>query len=192
MMSQFEREEMQFERERIILEEIKNNPKTHHNALIKKIVPKHMAKTTFERTRDRLLEKNIITFDIQGNRKFYQITERYEQKTIQLIERISIVNFQHLKHEIKRIDENFHHKDINEKILSFSNILKKLFQTDNGLTFLDSIKNSKKTLYKDEHLEIQEMISFVFRSITKEKESEIILPTILSCVGFNFSKNYEQ
>ena len=192
MMSQFEREEMQFERERIILEEIKNNPKTHHNALIKKIVPKHMAKTTFERTRDRLLEKNIITFDIQGNRKFYQITERYEQKTIQLIERISIVNFQHLKHEIKRIDENFHHKDINEKILSFSNILKKLFQTDNGLTFLDSIKNSKKTLYKDEHLEIQEMISFVFRSITKEKESEIILPTVLSCVGFNFSKTYEQ
>ena len=43
MMSQFEPEEIQLERERAILEEIRNNPKSHHNALVKKIVPKHMA-----------------------------------------------------------------------------------------------------------------------------------------------------
>ena len=191
MMSQFEPEELQLERERVILEEIKNNPKSHHNALVKKIVPKHMAKATFEKTRDELIEKNIITFTTQGNRKFYQITERYEQKAIQIIERITISNFQFLKHEIKRINEKSYHNDVNEKILSVSSILRKLLQTDQGFTFLDSIKNSKKTLYKDEHLEIQEMIYFVFNSITKEKESEIIFPTVLSCVGFDFSKSFE-
>ena len=190
-MSQFEPEELQLERERVILEEIKNNPKSHHNALVKKIVPKHMAKATFEKTRDELIEKNIITFTTQGNRKFYQITERYEQKAIQIIERITISNFQFLKHEIKRINEKSYHNDVNEKILSVSSILRKLLQTDQGFTFLDSIKNSKKTLYKDEHLEIQEMIYFVFNSITKEKESEIIFPTVLSCVGFDFSKSFE-
>lgn len=192
MMSQFEPEEIQLERERAILEEIRNNPKSHHNALVKKIVPKHMAKATFEKTRDELIEKNIITFTTKGNRKFYQITERYEQKAIQIIERITISNFQFLKHEIRKMEENFHHKDSNEKTILFSKILKKLFQTENGFTFLDSIKNPKKTLYKDEHLEIQEMISFVFLLITKEKESQIILPAVLSFTGFNFSKSYEQ
>lgn len=192
MMSQFQPKEIQLERERAILEEIKNNPSSHHNDLVKKIVPKYMAKTTFEKTRDNLIKKNIITFTMQGNRKFYQITEKYDQKAIQLIERITVLNFQYLKHEIKKIDESFHHKDVNEKILSFSNILRKLFQTDNGITLLDSIKDPKRTLYKDEHLEIQEMISFVFQSITKEKDSEIILPTVLSCIGFNFSKSFEE
>ena len=192
MMSQFEPEEIQLERERVVLEEIKSNPKSHHNDLVKKIVPKYMAKATFEKTRNELIEKNIITFTTQGNRKFYQITENYEQKSIHLIERITISNFQHLKNEIKRFGGNFHHRDINEKILSSSNILRKLFQTDNGLTLLDSIKNSKKILYKDEHLEIQEMISFVFHKITKENDSEIILPTVINSVGFDFLKNYDK
>jgi len=191
-MSQFEPEEIQLERERIILEEIKNNPKSHHNALVKKIVPKYMAKATFEKTRNELIEKNILAFTYQGNRKFYQITEKYEKKAIQIIERITISNFQLLKHEMKRINEKSYHNDVNEKILSFSSILRKLLQTDSGFTFLDSIKNSKKTLYKNEHLEIQEMIYFVFHSITKEKESEIILPTVLNFIGFDFSKSYAQ
>lgn len=191
MMSQFEPKEIDFERERVILEEIQKNPNLHHNALIRLIVPKFMAKTTFERIRNNLIEKKIINFTTKGNRKFYQIAENYEEKSIHLIDRITISNFQYLKNEIKRFNGNFHHKDINEKILTFSNILRKLFQTDNGLTFLDSIKNSKKILYKDEHLEIQEMISCVFHQITKEKDSEIILPTVINSVGFDFLKNYE-
>jgi len=51
-----------YERERIVLDCIKNNPDIHHNALLKMIVPEYMAKTTFEKTRDSLLEKQIIQF----------------------------------------------------------------------------------------------------------------------------------
>ena len=192
MMSQFEPKEIDFERERVVLEQIQKNPNLHHNALIRLIVPKHMAKTTFERIRNNLIEKNIINFTTKGNRKFYQITENYEQKSIHLIERITISNFQHLKNKIKKFDGNFHHRDVNEKILSASDILRKLFQTDNGLTLLDSIKNSKKTLYKDEHLEIQEMISCIFRYITKEDDSKIMLPTVINSVGVDLLKNFDQ
>ena len=71
-------------------------------------------------------------------------------------------------------------------------MLRQLLQTDNGLTLLDSIKNSKKTLYKDEHLEIQEMISFVFHCITNQKDPELILTSVISCVGFDFSKSFER
>ncbi len=46
-----------FERERIVFEIIKNNLDLHHNALMKLIVPEFMAKSTFEKTRDLLLEK---------------------------------------------------------------------------------------------------------------------------------------
>ena len=192
MMSQFEPEESSFEREMVVLEEIQKNPELHHNALIRKIVPKYMAKSTFERTRDKLIEKNVLSCIFKGNRKFYQITERYEKKSMQIIERITISNFQHLKHVIKRMEDDFHHKDVSEKIQSFTQLLRELLQTDNGLTLLDSIKNSKKTLYKDEHQEIQEMISFVFQCIAKQKDSKIILSAVISCIGFNFSKSFDQ
>ena len=192
MMSQFEPKEISFEREKVILEEIKKNPDRHHNALIKALVPKFMAKSTFEKTRDSLIEKNVISCHMKGNRKFYQITENYQKTSMQLMERIAHSNFQYLQHEIKRLEENFHHKDVNEKISKSVQMLRELLQTDNGFTLLDSVKNSKKTLYRDEHLTIQEMISFVFYCITKQSDSEIILPMVVSCVGFNLSKNFEK
>jgi len=192
MMSQFEPEQIALERERKVLETIQKNPELHHNALIRLIVPKSMAKTTFEKTRDNLIEKNVLSCITKGNRKFYQITEKYEKKSIQLIERITTSNFHHLKHEIKRIDENFNRKDVNEKIFSSTQMLRQLLQTDNGLTLLDSIKNSKKTLYKDEHLELQEMISVVFHCIANQEDSELILTSVISCIGFGFSKSFER
>ena len=50
MTSQHEPNPEMYERERVVLESIKNNPDSHHNALIKLIVPEFMAKTTFEKT----------------------------------------------------------------------------------------------------------------------------------------------
>ena len=99
------------------------------------------------------------------------------------------LNFQHLQHETKRLKDDYRHKDVNEKISKSIQLLRELLQTDNGFTILDSIKNSKKTLYKDEHLEIQEMISVIFDAITNDKDSEIIFPSIMSSVGFDFTKN---
>ena len=49
-----------YERERIILQSIKDNPDLHHNGLIKLIVPQYMAKTTFENARNSLIEKEIL------------------------------------------------------------------------------------------------------------------------------------
>ncbi len=189
MMSQFEREETSFERERAVLEEVQNNPNLHHNALIKSIVPKYMAKTTFERTKNRLIEKNVLSVSKIGNKKFYHLTENYQKSSLQLIERISHENYQTLQHEIKRVEENYHHKDITEKICSSVHLLRRLLQTDNGFTVLDATKNPKKTLYKDEHLEIQEMISIIFKVITDDKDFELVYPTVMSYLENNFSKN---
>lgn len=192
MMSQFEPEEIAIEREGVIIDEIQKNPDLHHNALIKKIVPKHMAKTTFERVRDNLIEKNVISCLMKGNKKFYTITENYEKRSLQLIERMTHLNFQHLQHEIKRLRDDYSHKDVNEKISKGIQLLRELLQIDNGFTILDSIKNSKKTLYKDEHLETQEMISTIFNAIRNDKDSDIIFPSIMSSVGFDFTKNFAE
>ena len=180
MMSQIEPEEPSFERERVILEGIQNNPNLHHNALIKSIVPKYMAKTTFERTKNRLIEKNILSVSRIGNKKIYKITENYQKNSLQLIERISHENYQTLQHEIKRAKEDFHHKDVTEKICLSAHLLRRLLQTDNGFTVLDATKNPKKTLYKDEHLEIQEMISEIFKVITNDKDFELVYPIVMS------------
>ena len=116
MMSHFEPETEGITRERVILEEIQKNPDLHHNALIKKIVPEFMAKTTFEKIRDGLIEKNVISCSLRGNKKFYNITENYQKRSLLLIERITIANFHFLQHELKRLQDNYHHKDVNEKI----------------------------------------------------------------------------
>ena len=86
-----------YERERIVLESITNNPNLHHNALLKLIVPEFMAKTTFEKTRNSLLEKEIIFVENKANMKLYRLTKNYEQKSQQHIERNTNIFFNDLK-----------------------------------------------------------------------------------------------
>jgi hypothetical protein len=179
MISQSEPKTEPYERERIILEIIKENPNLHHNGLIKKIVPMHMAKTTFEKTKDSLLEKEIIYVKKQGNMKFYLIVGNYEEKFQHRIERKTNDSFHDLKLQIKRLDSDYSHKDIDEKIQLANSLLKNLVLSDNGFTLLDSFKNQKKTLYRDEHLEIQQLIFHVFKIIRKDDDFKIIFPAIV-------------
>jgi len=177
-----------YERERIVLESIKNNPDLHHNAVLKLIVPEFMAKTTFEKTRDSLLEKEIIFVQIKGNMKFYRLTENYEQKSQQHIEWSTNNSFHDLKSQIKRLDIDYPHKYVDEKIMIANSLLRNLLQVDNGFTVLDSAKNPKKTLYRDEHLTIQQLIHHVFEVIRHDKDFEIIFPTIVSYLGIIMPK----
>jgi len=182
-MSRYEPNLEMYERERIVLESIKNNPDLHHNAVLKLIVPEFMAKTTFEKTRDSLLEKEIITVQIRGNMKFYRPTENYEQKSQRHIERSTNNSFHDLKLQIKKLEPDYSHKDVDEKIIIANSLLRNLLQTDNGFTILDSAKNPKKTLYRDEHLTIQQLIHQIFEVIRHDKDYEIIFPTIISYLG---------
>lgn len=185
MMSQFEPNSDGYERERIVLEVIKKNPELHHNAILKQIVPQFMAKTTFEKTRDSLLEKEIISVKTKGNMKFYSTVANYEEKLQHRIEQNTNNSFHDLKFQIKRLDTDYPHKDVDEKILLANSILRNLILADNGFTFLDSFKNPKKTLYRDEHQIIQQLIYHVFEIVRKDKDFEIIFPTIISNIGFN-------
>jgi hypothetical protein len=180
MISRIEPTSEMHERERVVLETIKNNPNLHHNTLIKQIVPKFMAKTTFEKTRDSLLEKEIIFVKKQGNMKFYLPTENYEDKTQHRIERNTNNSYHDLKLKIKKLDTDYSHKDVNDKITLANSLLRNLIRVDNGFTLLDSVKNPKKTLYHDEHLTIQQLINNVFKIIRKDKDFEIIFPSIVS------------
>jgi len=189
MISQFEPNSDMYERERIVLEYIKNNLDLHHNALLKLIVPQFMAKTTFEKTRNSLLEKEIISVTVTGNMKFYHPTENYEQRSYQHIERTTNNFFHDLKSKIKRLDTDYPHKDIDEKIKISNSLLRNLLQTDNGFTILDSAKNPKKTLYRDEHLMIQQLIHKVMDIIRNDGDFDIIYPSIVSYLGIIMPKN---
>ena len=168
------------ERERVVFEMIKNNPNSHHNELIKQIVPEFMAKTTFEKTRDSLLDKEIIFVKKQGNMKFYLPTENYEEKIQRKVERNTNNSYHDLKLKIKKLDFDYSHKHVDEKIAVANSLLRNLIHTDNGFTLLDSVKNPKKTLYHDEHLVIQQLINNVLKIIRKDKDFEIIFPSIVS------------
>ena len=178
-----------YERERIVFENIKNNPDLHHNALLKLIVPEFMAKTTFEKTRNSLIEKEIISVQNKGNMKFYFPTENYEFKSQQYVERNPNTSFHDLKLKIKKLNTDYSHKDIDEKILLANSLLRNLLRTDNGFTLLDSVKNPKKTLYKYEHLTIQQLIHQIIEIIRNDTDYEIIFPTIVSYLGLLMPKN---
>jgi hypothetical protein len=188
MMSHFEPNFNVYERERIVLQCIKNNPKSHHNALVQIIVPKFMAKTTFEKSRDSLLEKEIIFVEKKGNMKFYIPTPNYKEKSQQHLEQNTNKTFHDLKLKLRRLDVDYPHKDVDEKILIATMLLQSLLQTDNGFTILDSIKNPKKTLYRDEHLMIQQLISQIFKIIKNDIDYEWISPTIVSYHQANLPK----
>ncbi|MGY5152319.1 MAG: hypothetical protein ACW9XA_08630 [Candidatus Nitrosopumilus sp. bin_6a] len=184
-MSQIKPNSEIYERERVILETIKNYPKLHHNALLKKIVPEFMAKTTFEKTRDSLLEKEIITVSHKGNMKFYIPVENFEERIHHRIERNTNNSYHDLKLKIKKLDTDYSHKDVDDKISVANFLLRSLILVDTGFTILDSVKNPKKTLYRDEHLTVQQLIDHVFEIIRHDKDFEIIFPTVVSnLVGF--------
>jgi len=189
MTSQYEPNLEMYERERVVLERIKEYPDLHHNAVLKLIVPEFMAKTTFEKTRDSLLEKEIIFVQLKGNMKFYRLTKNYEHKSQQHLEWSTNNSFHDLKSQIKRLETDYRHKDIDDKIIIANSLLRTLLQTDNGFTVLDSAKNPKKTLYRDEHLTIQQLIHQIFEVIRHDKDFDIIFPTIVSYLGISMPRN---
>jgi len=180
MMSRSEPTMNYYERERIILQCIRDNPHLHHNGLLKIIVPEYMAKTTFEKTRNSLVEKKIIFVEKKRNMKFYVLTPNYKEKSQQRLEQNTNKTYHDLKLKIKRLDVDYPHKDIDDKILITNMLLTSLLQTDNGFTILDSIKNPKKTLYQDEHLMIQQLIFQLFKIIKTDVDYELLFPTIVS------------
>ncbi|MGH1569163.1 MAG: hypothetical protein ACRBBZ_08330 [Nitrosopumilus sp.] len=182
-MSQYEPNSETYERERVVFEIIKNNPNLHHNALLKQIVPEYMAKTTFEKTRDSLLEKEIIIVNNKRNMKFYVPTENYEERLHHRIERNTNNTYRDLKLKIKKLGADYPHKDVDEKIKLANSLLRNLMLVDNGFTLLDSAKNPKKTLYHDEHLTIQQLINHIFEIVRKDRDFEIIFPTIVGNLG---------
>ena len=190
MMSRNEPNMKNYERERIILQCIQNNPDLHHNGLLKIIVPEYMAKTTFEKTRDALIEKEIVYVEKKGNMKFYVITPNYKEKSQQRLEKNTNKTYHDLKLQIKKLNVDFPHKDIDEKILVGTTILKSLLLTDNGFTILDSIKNPKKTLYRDEHLTIQQLIHKVIKIVQNDADFEIVFPSIIGSLGIFMPRNF--
>jgi len=179
-MSQYEPNSESIKRERTVLECIRKNPELHHNALLKLIVPEFMAKTTFEKTRDSLLGKNLISVKTKGNMKFYVPAQDYEAKLLQHFEKITNLSFHNLKNSLRRFNDDYHHKDMSEKIHLTNLLLRNLLQTDVGFTILDSTKNPKKTLYKDEHLEIQQLIFDIFKVIHDDKDHPNVYPALFS------------
>jgi len=120
--------------------------------------------------------------------KFYVLTPNYEEQSQQHLEKNTNKTFHDLKLKISRLDTDYPHKDIDEKILIATTLLKSLLETDNGFTILDSIKNPKKTLYRDEHLMIQQLISRVFKIIKNDVDCALIFPTIVSYSQVYFPK----
>jgi len=113
-----------------------------------------MAKITFEKTRDPLLEKEIIFVKTGENMKFYVFTEKYEEETWYRIEHNTNNSHHDLKLKIRKLNSNYIHNDIDGKMMLANSLLVNLIRVNSGFTMLDFVKNPKKTSCRDEHLTI--------------------------------------
>ena len=52
------------------------------------------------------------------------------------------------------------------------------------LLILGSVKDPKKTSYRDEHLTIQQLIHQIFTIIRNDRDFGIVFPIVVSNVGF--------
>ena len=66
-------------------------------------------------------------------------------------------------------------------------LLVNLIRVDGEFTILDSVKNPKKTLYRDKHLTIQQLIHQVFTIIRNDKDFKIVFPIVVRNMGFFIS-----
>ena len=151
MMSQLKPNIKIYERERIILQSIKDNPDLHHNGLIKLIVPQYMAKTTFENARNSLIEKEILFVKKKGNMKFYIPTPNYKEKSQQRLEQNTNKAFHDIKLRIKDLDVS---SIDNNSIKDFIDLIKDLLKKDNYssleiLNIIDILENNISIIYNN-------------------------------------------
>ncbi len=171
-------------RELTILEYLDKFPNYNHNALMKEVVIKKlMAKKTFEKTIKSLISKGIVRASKSKNKIIYIRTDNFEEKYNSLLEKQTEIMYKFLIHEIKKITDNYKTYSVEDKVFNITFHLRNILQTDTGFTILDSLKNPDETLYADEHLTNQQLISSLLSIVAKDIDFKTVYPLVMNSLG---------
>lgn len=177
------------------LEIIQKNPDIHHNALLKIVVPKHMAKKTAEKAIRSLSQRGLIFIHKVGRQTQYSFNEGKDQ-----------INPEQLKKSIltwTRFDEadTINLKQCYSNLSTIQKASESLFQIQlalqniSQLSFLESLEEPKEEPYKKEKLKLKKRIREIIDLIRNDEDYKIIYPVIMQILSnrkFEFSLNVDR
>lgn len=182
------------EREIQVLKFIENNEGLNHNSVLDIIVNQQnlMAKATFEKCIKNLIEKNIVEVEQRGNKKHYQLRQNYDHVHKARLERGTEILFHAVKKELHHIKDGYRHLSVDQKSQKMFKIISNCITISSGFTLMDSVKNPKKMLYRDEQIDIQQMINDAFRIMTEDKDFEHVYKVVTAYLLPSLSENYQE
>jgi len=182
------------EREIQVLKFIENNEGLNHNSVLDIIVNQQnlMAKATFEKCIKNLIEKNIVEVEQRGNKKHYQLRLNYDHVHKARLERGTEILFHAVKKELHHIKDGYQHLSVDQKSQKMFKIISNCITISSGFTLVDSVKNPKKMLYRDEQIDIQQMINDAFRIMTEDKDFEHVYKVVTAYLLPSLSENYQE
>ena len=172
--------ESHLDRERLVLEEIRNNEEISQNKLMKIIVenPDHnkrlMAKNTFEKTLKAIQLKRLADFRKEGNKKIWYI-EGLNVKKFQELEKF----IKDMEKKLPTISKEFHKKTLTDK----SQEVTWLFSLYAGnMSFLNLMYELENTPKREFDKSMQLMSRFLKLNVSiwkKDKDSELLIAELM-------------
>ena len=164
-------------RENIVRLTIERHGEIHQAKLKKIIVPKHMAKTTFEKTLKNIQLKGLADFRTEGNKKIWYV------------EGVNVAKFKELETWIKdlekklpKISKEFSSKTLTEKAQE----VKWLFSLYQGnISFINLTHLTEKTPKKEYEKQIELMNRFLKINVSvwkKDKDSEQLIAELMMLI----------
>ena len=164
-------------REEIVRSEIAKHTDIHQAKLKNIIVPKHMAKTTFEKTLKNIQVKRLTDFRYEGNRKIWYVEGVTVQKFKELENYIK-----DLERKLPKISKEFHNKTLTEKAQE----VKWLFSLYEGnMSFINVIHILEKTPKKEYDKSLELMHRYLETNMKiwkKDKDSEQLIAELFMSI----------
>lgn len=192
-MTHYEPKSESIKREIQVLKIIEDNPNLNHNSVMDIAVnrQKIMAKATFEKCIKSLIEKNVLIVKQEANKKHYFLKENFEHVHQVRMERGVEILFHSVKKAIPHLKERYPHLSIDEKSQKVFEIISDCLTISEGFIVIGSIKNPKKIIYKDEQIDLQNMINEVFQMIKSDKDFNHVYKVVASYLLPSLSEDYQ-
>ena len=164
-------------REKIVIDEITKHTEIPQAKLKNIIVPKYMAKTTFEKTLKNIQVKRLTDFRFEGNRKIWYVEGVTVQKFKELENYIK-----DLERKLPKISKEFHNKTLTEKAQE----VKWLFSLYQGnMSFLNLMYLLENTPKKEYEKSLELMHRFLKINVSvwkKDKDSEQLVAELFMSI----------
>ena len=175
-----------------VLETIQKNPDIHHNALLRLVVPKFMAKKTAEKSIKSLSQRGMIYIHKVGRQTQYAFNEGKDQINPEDLKKSALIWRMFDELDVKQLKQRYHELPTMQKTSESLFQIQRALHNISKLSFLEALENPNEESLKKEKLKLKKMIRTIIDIVRKDKDYKIVYPVIMQILSsrkFSFSLN---